>query len=175
MGIQAVSLEGLRPVTGYDGYFVSAVGDVFCTRPINGKGSAIAPLRPVKLCKGTNGYLQFGADKKKIRVHRAVAEAFLGPCPEGCEVAHKDGNQANNSASNLEYVHHSANEKMKRLHGTAPIGSKNGASKLTQPQVDDIVTRVRNGKRGTARKVAQEYGISESLVSMLVSGKRWRG
>lgn len=173
MGIQAVSLEGLRAISGHDGYFVSAAGEIFCTRPINGKGTATYPLRPVKLLLGTNGYLQFGADKKKLRVHRVVAEAFLGPCPEGCEVAHKDGNQANNAASNLEYVPHSVNEKMKRLHGTAPIGSKNGASKLSQAQVDDIVDRVRNGKRGTARQVAQEYGISESLVSMLVSGKRW--
>ena len=31
-----------------------------------------------------------------------VAEAFLGPCPAGQEVRHKDGNTMNNKIENLD-------------------------------------------------------------------------
>lgn len=54
------------------------------------------------------GYLHFcldnGKTKLNLRVHRLVAEAFLGPCPKGLVVHHKDANKENNAASNLEYV-----------------------------------------------------------------------
>ena len=174
MGIQEIQMERLMPVTEHDGYFITESGKVFCARPINGKGSRQCQLRPVKLLCSSGGYLQFGADRYKVSVHKAVATAFIGPCPEGLEVAHRDGNKSNNHVSNLEYASHTENEKMKHMHGTDPSGSRNGASKLTWAQVVDIKHRVRNGKRGTARRVALEYGISESTVSMLLSGKRWR-
>jgi hypothetical protein len=37
-------------------------------------------------------------------VHRLVAEAFIGPIPEGFEVNHKDGCKTNANADNLEIV-----------------------------------------------------------------------
>ena len=49
--------------------------------------------------------------KKNYRVHRLVAEAFIGPCPEDKEVNHKDLNKSNNHISNLEYVTRSENIK----------------------------------------------------------------
>lgn len=44
-------------------------------------------------------------------IHGLVAEAFLGPRPEGYQVDHKDGNRSNNHVSNLEYVTHRENIK----------------------------------------------------------------
>lgn len=54
-----------------------------------------------------------GPDSKTVRVmiHRAVAEAWLGPCPEGLQVDHIDRNPHNNHYTNLRYVTHS--EQMK--------------------------------------------------------------
>ena len=43
------------------------------------------------------------------RVHRLVLETFDGPCPEGMECHHKDGDKLNNHLSNLEWVTHSKN------------------------------------------------------------------
>lgn len=43
-------------------------------------------------------------ETKSIRLHRLVAEYFIGEIPEGYQVHHKDGNKQNNSVENLEIV-----------------------------------------------------------------------
>ena len=40
----------------------------------------------------------------QVRVHKLVAECFIGECPEGFEVNHDDGDKENNNVSNLEYM-----------------------------------------------------------------------
>lgn len=39
-----------------------------------------------------------------IKIHQIVADQFLGGCPDGLVVNHKDGNKHNNSTCNLEFV-----------------------------------------------------------------------
>ncbi len=51
-------------------------------------------------------------------VHRLVAEAFLGPCPDGQEVRHLDGIPANNKISNLVYGTRTENILDAIRHGT---------------------------------------------------------
>ncbi len=56
---------------------------------------------------------------KTARVHRLVLGAFLGPCPEGYEANHKDGDKGNNSIENLEWVTSLENRKHATLNGLA--------------------------------------------------------
>lgn len=69
--------------------------------------------RMMKLTKMSIGYYSVGptinGKNVKMTVHRLVAEAFIGPCPEGHEVNHKDGDKTNNRVDNLEYVTHQEN------------------------------------------------------------------
>ena len=44
-------------------------------------------------------------------MHSLVAAAFLGECPSGREITHKDGNYTHNELTNLEYVTRRENQK----------------------------------------------------------------
>jgi hypothetical protein len=52
-------------------------------------------------------------------VHRLVARTFIGPCPDGLEVRHKNGVIADCRVENLEYVTRQVNASDRILHGTS--------------------------------------------------------
>ena len=49
-------------------------------------------------------YPRVALNRTLKRLHKIIATAFLGDCPEGCVVHHKDFDVKNNSISNLEYI-----------------------------------------------------------------------
>ena len=55
---------------------------------------------------------------KNAKVHHLVAEAFLGPRPEGLDIRHLDGDPLNNRADNLAYGTRSENIQDTVRHGT---------------------------------------------------------
>ena len=61
--------------------------------------------------KGLKGCETSNFRRVKVNIHRLVAEAFLGPCPNGCIVHHKDHNRRNPKLDNLEYVTLSDNNR----------------------------------------------------------------
>lgn len=62
--------------------------------------------------------------RRSFLVHRLVAEAFLGPCPEGLEVNHKDRNRQNNVLTNLEYT-----TRLENMRHAAEKPSRNSGRK----------------------------------------------
>jgi hypothetical protein len=102
--------ENWKPVVGFEGHYeVSDHGRV--RRACAGKGTRIG--RVLKTPPDTDGYprvrLSRNGIQLDINVHILVAAAFIGPCPEGKEVNHKNLNRANNRAGNLEYSTHQEN------------------------------------------------------------------
>lgn len=180
MGVQGIRDNEIKQIAGYEGYFVNRMGQVFSNRPVNGKGSKPGPMRILKPLPCSHGrYLQITVGdgsgiRKKLLVHKAVAEAFIGPCPDGCEVSHKDGNSHNNHVSNLEYCTHLENERMKQQHGTTHEKEKNPMAKLTNEQVEYIRKQLQGAKKGTARKLALQFGVSEAAISNIKHGKVWK-
>lgn len=85
----------------FGNYEVSNLGNV---RVVVGK----RPGSLKKASRSSTGYyivgLSYQGKCTTSLVHRLVAAAFLGECPAGYEVNHKDGNKANNRLENLEYV-----------------------------------------------------------------------
>lgn len=59
-----------------------------------------------------------------MAVHRLVMAAFVGPCPDGIEVCHNNGNPADNRLSNLRYGTHSENQLDQVKHKTHYFANK---------------------------------------------------
>jgi hypothetical protein len=61
----------------------------------------------------SNGYkyvtLYYKGRGKTRRVHTLVAEAFIGPRPDGMEVCHGNGTPTDNRAENLRWDTHKVN------------------------------------------------------------------
>ena len=107
---------------------------------------------------------------KTIRVHRLVLEAFVGPCPEGMEGCHNDGDHTNNQPSNLRWDTHYNNVQDMVKHGTSGKGAKNAMAVLSSTQVAKI-----RSMAGTMRQrdIGALYGVSQTCISKIQRGDRW--
>lgn len=118
--------EEWKPVVGYEGsYEVSRSGLVRSVprtvhrrngSPMKLQGRVLRPYTDWKGYELVN-LLNMGAGKT-TRVHRIVLAAFVGPCPEGHEALHRDGNPSNNRLENLRWGTSLENMADKVKHGT---------------------------------------------------------
>ncbi len=98
-----------------------------------------------------------------------VLETFVGPCPEGMECCHNDGNCLNDSIGNLRWDTSTANKADMAKHGTRLIGEQMGLAKLTDGDVREI------RRIGLPLKQhAVRYGVSKTLISMVLKRKIWK-
>ena len=155
--------EEWRDVVGYEGYYsISNLGRVrrdktnasthsgrFLSLTINGKGYVTVKLHADPL------------PAKRKRVHKLVAEAFLGVCPTGMEVNHKNpnGDKTNNRLDNLEYVTHIQNIRhaintLNNFNSSRARGDKNGSRKHLE--------KVPRGDNHYARKFPHKVACGES-------------
>jgi hypothetical protein len=127
-----------RSVPDYEGYYeVSNLGQVRSLARVvpstaHGGRRTIHP-RTLKPRLDRDGYpivtLTKNSVYKLVPVHRLVALAFHGPCPDGYECAHMDGNRGNPCATNLTWATKAENEAHKYLHGTRQARAESIAHK----------------------------------------------
>jgi len=135
---------------------------------VDSDGNVYGPRGKRKQTRDTNGYLSVNTAKKRYRVHRLLAEAFL-PNPENKpDVAHMDGSRDNNKLSNLYWATASENMLDKRRHGT----NKGGSAKLDWEKVRYI--RAHPIYRGSQRVLAEKFGVHQVLISMVLLNKIWK-
>ena len=151
-----------RPVKDYEGlYEVSSDGRI----RRNDK-----ELR----AKVRHGYLTLnlckGGVQKTAYVHILVCTAFHGPQPfPKAEVAHGDGDELHNDASNLIWKTHQANQQDMFAHGTFPVGDRNGATKIADKVVQVIAQECKTRSRAS---LAKKYGVSVTPIRRIASGVR---
>lgn len=166
--------ETWAPVLGFEGrYSVSDRGRVRrepIQRVMRAKGGRLQ-YRRVNLYHG-------GPKGGRVRcylVHVLVAQAFIGECPLGLEVNHKDGDRSHCDIRNLEYVTHAQN--MQHAHDTGlatpALAERNGRVKLTESQVralrrDALI----DGSQIPA--LARSLGVSHNHARMIMYGTRWK-
>ena len=123
-----------------------------------------------------DGYCYFVAGSKKdkqkrYRTHRIVAMLFV-PNPYGYnEVDHLDGNRANPSADNLEWVTHKENIRRAAARGSYS-GERNSHAKLKIADVINIRQAYKNGSR--LCELARQYNMNPTSIRDIVTGKNWK-
>jgi hypothetical protein len=175
---ESISGVTYKIIPSWPDYAAGSDGTIWSKRK---KKDCHRPSRWHRLSPSPNtwGYLlvvvnRLGARKTRT-VHRLVAEAFHGECPDGMEVRHFDGNQLNNAPSNLAYGTKSENALDRSVHGRHPgaQGERNPKAKLTGDEVAEIRRIANQGV--TCREILQtgRFPVSLCTIQRIVSGKLW--
>jgi hypothetical protein len=126
--------------------------------------------------KGELGYAQthFHVDGKRklARIHRVVAEAFIGPSPfDGAIVMHLDDNRTNNHYSNLQWGSYDDNSKDMVKKDRQRKGESVTQSKLIETEILEIINILRNG--GHPVDIGYQYNVCEATIRQIRDGKTW--
>ena len=115
-------------------------------------------LRPGKFCKSGHLSVVLGHGKNGSPVHQLVALAFHGPCPEGMEVLHRNGDPTDNRPANLRYGTRSEN--------ILDVFFQGGRwRKLSIDDVEEIKYALYCGFRGS--DLARQFDVSQSIISAI--------
>lgn len=167
--------ERWLPVVGYEGlYEVSDLGRVRgLDRVVNARKWRGAVMNPSKVERGCfKVALSSGGRKTRFYVHRLVLTAFCRQPKSGEHANHIDFNPSNNRLDNLEWATPHGNMAHSVLWGRTAHGERNNRAKLTPSAVADIRVRFAGGERQEV--LANEYGITQTNVSLVCLRKTWR-
>ena len=143
--------EEWRPVVGYEGqYEVSSLGRV----------RSLSSGKMLSTRVGSGGYTRVTLCHRAFHVHKLVAGAFLGPCPNRQEVRHLDGDRTNCGLSNLCYGTRSENH-----HDCYEYGGRHSGGKLYKEQVIEIRRLLSEGL--SHREIARRFGVTHSAVGRI--------
>lgn len=170
------------------GYYVSADGRVWSTKRViypNGRKFPVTvfdgPVKELKqqITNQVPGYMvvtltDTNRKQRICLVHRLVLTLFVGPCPEGMECRHLDGNAKNNNVANLQWATHLVNSLDMALHGTQAHlrGELNGYHKLEDDDIRDIRKRYAAGGV-TQKALAEEYETTKSNIAHIIHRRTW--
>lgn len=159
------------PISGFPGYRATSDGKI---QSIHRRGTKVfaKKWRDLKPSTDAKGYLGLticaNKRRRKARVHRLIAEAFL-PNPKNLPcVRHLDGGRTNNKLSNLAWGTYVENEHDKHAHGTWDL-RRNGKLDLA----DRTYVRVRSAMGDPAKNIAKKLGVSWYTVQRIIKGTTW--
>jgi len=161
-----------KDVVGYEGYYeVSDMGNV------RRKGKNKNLYKYIHRDGYEKVTLSMNCNIKSFTVHRLVACAFIDNPNQKEQVNHINGIKNDNAVSNLEWATRSENSIHAVKTGLTDYSNRRGmgnvSSKISDFSANDIRTNCIKG--GLSRKhFAVKYGVSVSLVGLIVTGKRWR-
>jgi hypothetical protein len=164
--------EQWKDIPGFEGrYQVSDLGRV---RSIDHRvrvvvhGVETTRLSPGKMLKpgrmGGREHVSVAIGKgNSMPVHYLVALAFIGPRPEGYDVAHGDGDASNNRVGNLRYATRASNNQDMVYHGRR---------RLTVEQIRRVRVEARS-YYGAGKALALEFKVSPATISDVLAGRSY--
>lgn len=102
-------------------------------------------------------------------VHRVILLTFVGPCPDGHEGLHRDGNSFNNRLSNLRWGTRQENIADLISHGTWRA-AMDERRVLTEEQAEFVR---QNHKVITQSDLAKMFGVHRATIQRIHSGERY--
>ena len=116
----------------------------------------------------------FSVDDTSIRAHRFSYEHHNGAIPEGLVVRHKCDNRACVEPSHLELGTTADNNADMVMRGrlVSRPGSEKTNAKLTETLVVQLLFE--NAAGIPRREIAKKYGIAQSTLGYIITGKRWK-
>jgi hypothetical protein len=106
-----------------------------------------------------------------LKIHRLVLEAFVGPCPNGCEGVHINDIPHDNRIKNLAWATHKENMRQMSANGKSSRGEKNGLAKLSRKAVMKARELLNLGFSQT--EIATKMGVHQSTLSKIWHGESW--
>jgi hypothetical protein len=164
----------VRSLIQYPGYVFSSTGDAWsCWNEANPAQMTRLYYRLVPRVD-TNKHFTVKLFKKTHWLHRLILEAFQGPCPEGLQCLHGDGDPTNNEPSNLRWGTRSENMLDRTRHGkfVPTRGTDVWCSRITEDDAKAIYALRKQGISSQA--IANQFGVSRSTVSYIGLGRTWR-
>lgn len=137
-------------------------------RYVAGHQGRLSPLEYIENANGcwiwqrgktSAGYGMTNVNGSRVYAHRALYEKYRGQIPKGMVIDHLCGITSCVNPDHLEPVFQHINSWRGRK------------SVLTKEQVLEIRRQVSTGR--TSAKIADDFGISASYISSIVTGKRW--
>jgi hypothetical protein len=123
--------------------------------------------RPIILYGGYHHVnLKYKNKTRSTTIHRLVLEAFVGPCPPGCEARHLNGNPGDNRLENLAWGTKKQNAADRKAHGRHITSCK-----LTPTKV--VETRKLMAEGVSHKQIAKLYHISAAICAMIRYNKIW--
>lgn len=105
-------------------------------------------------------------------VGRIILTTFIGPCPNGMECCHNDGNPYNNKLNNLRWDTRKGNFKDRTKHGNTVMGENQHNAKLTEDDIRQIRKRANQGEMYII--IANDYSVTGENISYIARRMSWK-
>ena len=120
------------------------------------------------------GYGVIGVSGHNKYAHRLAYETWVGAIPEGMVVRHKCDNPPCINPKHLELGNQKDNmrDRDERGRRTPARGEKNGYAKLKESDIPVIRARLKRGD--THKSIANDFGVSRTVIYLIKNNKTWR-
>lgn len=170
--------ETWKPIPNFNGYEISSKGQIHSYYKLGNHKLMPEPQRIIATRLSSSGYLcstltNNEGNKITDSVHKFMAVAFLGPCPEGLEVCHWDDVKLNNTLENIRYGTKKENKEDAARNGKVSYGENRYNAKLTIELVRAMREEYATGLI-SQKELELKYKVNQSIISEIISGKRWK-